>query len=184
MSAGFALTIEDAESVQQRIASARQARPTDDYAPGFFSEHEYETLSILVDLIIPRDERSGSATDAGVPEFIDFTVTDRPYMQIPIRGGLAWIDVQCRKRFGKPFAECEAAQQTALLDDIAWPDRAAPEMSHGVEFFSQLRDLTASGFFSSEIGVEDLQYIGNTFVAEWTGAPQEVLDRLGVSYDD
>ena len=94
------------------------------------------------------------------------------------------MDVQCRKRFDKPFIECTEAEQTALLDDIAYPDIAADELSQGVAFFTSFRDLTASGFWSSKVGVDDLQYIGNTFVAEWQGCPQEILDKLGVSYDD
>ena len=139
---------------------------------------------MLVDLIIPADDRSGSATDAGVPAFMDFMMTDRPSMQLPMRGGLAWLDAQCHKRFKSTFIGCTDAQRTELLDQIAYPDMAPPELSQGVAFFNSFRDLTASGFWSSKMGVEDLQYIGNTVVHEWKGAPQEVLDHLGVSYDD
>jgi len=154
------------------------------YAPVFFTAHEYETVKTLADLILPADERSVSATEAGVPDFIDFMVSDNPDMQTPMRGGLSWIDMQSRKRFGVFFYEAAEAQQKALLDDIAYPEVAAPEMSHGVAFFNSFRDLTASGFWSSQVGVEDLQYMGNTFVHEWTGCPPEALRKLGVSYDD
>ena len=100
-----------------------------------------------------------------------------------MRGGLAWLDTECRKRFDKAFLECTEAQRLEVVDDIAWPKKAKPEMSHGVRFFSTLRDLVAAGFFSSKIGVADLRYMGNVPVGEWTGAPPEVLQKLGVSYE-
>jgi hypothetical protein len=154
------------------------------FAPDFFTEHEYRTVSILADLILPADDRSGSATDAGVPAFMDFMMIDRPDMQLPMRGGLAWIDHECTRRYGKTFADCDESQRKGLLDDIAWPERAEPSLSHGVRFFNSFRDLTASGFWSSKIGVEDLRYLGNTVVPEWQGCPEEALQRLGVSYDE
>jgi hypothetical protein len=135
-------------------------------------------------MIIPPDDRSGGAVEVGVPAFMDFMMIDRPFMQTPMRGGLAWLDYQCTKQFEKRFVDCTEAQRTTMLDQIAYPEMAEPDMEHGVEFFNGFRDLTASGFWSSKVGVEDLQYIGNTFVHEWTGAPQEELDRLGLSYDD
>lgn len=180
--AGFSWTQEDVEQARDDLTQA--VRNGAEFAPAFFTEHEFNTVSLLVDLIIPADERSGSATDAGVPEFMDFMMTDRPNMQLPMRGGLAWLDVQCRKRFGATFVECTDPQQREMLDVIAYPDIAPPEMSQGVAFFNSFRDLTASGFWSSKMGVEDLRYIGNTVVPEWEGCPENVLDHLGVSYDD
>lgn len=165
-----------------RVAE-RAARRPGRYDPEFFTPHEWRTLRVLVDLIIPRDERSGSATDAGVPEFMDFTLVDRPGMQNRMRGGLGWLDAESRRRFGSAFADLGITRQTAILDDIAWPARARPEMSHGVAFFTWVRDFTASGFFSSRTGVQDLGYAGNRFVQEWVGCPEEALRRLGVSYD-
>jgi hypothetical protein len=99
-----------------------------------------------------------------------------------MRGGLAWLDNESRRRFGKDFITATAANRSALLDDIAWPDRAAPELSQGVAFFNRFRDLTASGFFSSKMGVQDLRYMGNTVVPVWKGCPDEALAKLGVSY--
>lgn len=153
------------------------------YALRFFTEAEMKTVRLLADLILPADERSGSASDARVPEFIDFTAWDRKELQVPLRGGLAWMDYQCVKRFGSPFVACSDADRTALLDDIAWPETAKPEFSQGVEFFSLFRDMTASGFFSSRMGVHDLGYQGNTAVATWQGCPTEALDHLGTSYE-
>ena len=103
--------------------------------------------------------------------------------QTAMRGGLAWLDTECRERFAKNFIDCSETERGALLDEIAWPDRARPDRSHGVRFFTSFRNLTASGFWSSEVGVADLQYIGNTSLPEWNGCSTEQLDRLGVSYD-
>ncbi|HEY3278996.1 MAG TPA: gluconate 2-dehydrogenase subunit 3 family protein [Gemmatimonadales bacterium] len=153
------------------------------FAPTFFTAHEYETVRILVDVIIPKDERSGSATDAGVPEYMDFLMSDGSDGQrIAMRGGLAWLDIQTRRRFKKAFKECVEQERATILDSIAWPARAAPDMSQGVAFFNSFRDLTAAGFFSSRMGVEDLRYQGNTVVTEWKGCPPEALSKLGVRY--
>jgi hypothetical protein len=175
------------EAEQAAIASRNALRAAviavQTYEPKFFNAHEWQTVRVLADLIIPADDRSGSATDAGVPEFIDFIMIDRAEMQTAIRGGLAWLDGQCRVRFSKAFVECTEAQRGELLNDIAWPARAASEHSHGVAFFNRFRDLVATGFWSSRVGVEDLGYIGNTYVTEWNGCPPEALRKLGVSYD-
>ena len=152
------------------------------FAPKFFTPAEFRTVGILADAIIPRDERSGSATDAGVPEFMDFIMTDRPNNQKWMRSGLAWIDAQSTTRFGKPFADASVAQREQILNDIAWPARAPAAMADGVSFFNRFRDLTSSGFWSSRIGVKDLRYIGNTFNPNWNGCPPEALAKLGVTY--
>jgi gluconate 2-dehydrogenase gamma chain len=150
--------------------------------PKFFNSHEWQTVRLLVDYLIPQDERSVGALTAGVPYFLDFMMLDRPQLQTPMRGGLHWLDTLCVERHRARFLDCTPAQHIAILDAIAWPRRARPEMSQGVAFFSQLRDLTATGFWSSPQGIADLQYMGNTAVAEWTGCPQAALDKLGVSY--
>jgi len=172
------------QTVVRGVQAARRARESGSpYTPVFFTAHEYQTVVVLVDLIIPRDERSGSATDAAVPEFIDYIVGDQREMQTPIRGGLGWLDIECQERFGQRFLGAGDAQRRAVLDDIAWPKKARPEMSQGVAFFNHFRDLTASGFFSSRMGVADLQYLGNVVVPEWKGCPPAALAKLGVSYD-
>ncbi len=169
-------------SPAQRERAAREtARALDQgaYQARFFTPSEWRTVRQLADLIIPRDMRSGSASDAGVPEFVDFVMTEWPDHQVPVRGGLAWLDRECRARHGKAFADLAAAEQTALLDQIAYPARTRPEMAAGVAFFNRFRDLVCSGFYSSREGVKDLGYQGNTFVAEWTGCPAEVVGRVG-----
>jgi hypothetical protein len=167
------------EARQTRSATAATGQP---YAPRFFTAAEYQLIVALADLIIPRDARSGSASEAGAPEFIDVIVAEQPARQTAMRGGLAWLDAECERRFEKRFMACTDAQRRQVLDDIAWPARARPEMRHGVVFFNTLRDLVTAGFWSSRIGVEDLGYMGNR-VSMWDGAPPEVLQKLGVSYD-
>lgn len=152
------------------------------FAPKFFTPTEFRTVGILADIITPRDERSGSATDAGVPEFMDFIMMDRPNNQKWMRPGLAWIDAQSTTRFGKAFAAASASQREQILNDIAWPARAPATMTAGVNFFNGFRDLTSSGFWSSKMGVADLRYIGNTFNPNWNGCPPEALAKLGVTY--
>jgi gluconate 2-dehydrogenase gamma chain len=166
-----------------RYAREVLADRTQAYTPQFFTAHEWDTVRLLADLVIPKDDRSGAATDAGVPEFMDFIVIAYPDHQGWMRGGLAWLDNECLDRFGTRFLDCTAAQRTQLLDLIAWPDKAPQALHHGVAFFDRFRDFTASGFWSSEMGVADIQYIGNTFVTEWQGCPPEQLKKLGVKYD-
>jgi hypothetical protein len=153
------------------------------YQPKFFTPSEWSTVRVLADLVIPADERSGGATDAGVPEFMDFMMLERQDEQLWMRGGLAWLDAESERRFGRRFIEVSDPQRRSLLDDIAWPARAEPRLSQGVAFFTAFRDLTASGFWSSKIGVADLEYQGNTVVPEWSGCPPEALAKLGVTYE-
>jgi len=177
------LTWTDAEAAQAaQAAKSTQAakRAGTAYKPKFFNAHEWATINVLVDIIIPKDERSGSATEAGVPVFMDFLLDDQPNRQTAMRGGLAWIDLECQDRYDKRFLECTADERAAVLDDIAWPQKAKPEFAHGVAFFNSFRDLTASGFWSSKMGVEDLQYMGNVMVAEWKGCPPDALKKLGL----
>jgi hypothetical protein len=161
-------------------AAAQVRQAAQPFTPSFFTGHEYATIRILVDLIIPRDDRSGSATDAGVPEFMDFMMIDQPRRQITMRGGLAIIDRLSEERFNRRFVDIAGGQQRALLDEIAYTTNDDPAVAHAIAFFSSFRDLTASGFWTTKMGIEDLQYQGNRFVSEWTGCPDAVLRKLGV----
>jgi hypothetical protein len=151
----------------------------------FFTAAEWRTVSVLADDVIPRDARSGSATDAGVPAFIDFHLSvpetsesDRNAM----RGGLAWLNTESRKRFKKNYASLSTPQRHQILDDIAWPEKAKPEFSHGTAFFSRFRSFVGSGFFSSAMGWKDLRYEGNVFNPDWQGCPEPAMRKLGVSF--
>ena len=152
-------------------------------AEKFFDEHEMKTISILTDIIIPKDETSGSATEAGVPAFIEFISKDMPHYQTPLRGGLKWLDIQCMKRYNADFASCTPDKQIEIVDEIAFPEKAKPEMQQGVAFFNTMRDLTACGFFTSKIGIADLGYAGNK-PNQWDGVPEDVLAQYGLKYDE
>lgn len=145
----------------------------------FFNEHEFATIGILADIIIPKDDKSGSATDAKVPDFIEFIVKDMPGHQTPMRGGLKWLDVQCLNRYGKTFKDASQAQQIEMVDEIAYPQKAKPEMQRGVTFFNLMRNLTASGFYTTEIGIKDIGYMGNQ-PNRWEGVPADVLKQYGM----
>ena len=149
----------------------------------FFDEHEMRTISVLADIIIPKDDVSGSATDAGVPAFIEFIAKDMKHHQVPLRGGIKWLDIQCMKNYSNSFVDCTPAQQIEMVDQIAFPEKAKPEMAQGVAFFNRMRDLTACGFFTSQIGIKDLGYMGNV-PNQWDGVPQDVLDQYGLKYDE
>lgn len=152
-------------------------------AETFFTPQELKTVTLLCDIIIPADAKSGSASQAGVPAFIEFMMKDQPNNQTPMRGGLNWLDNQCRKRFGKPFAEITPAQRIEMVDMIAYPKEAKPEMGPGVAFFTMMRNYTATGFFTSKMGIADLGYKGNV-PNQWDGVPAEVLKQYNLSYGE
>jgi Gluconate 2-dehydrogenase subunit 3 len=185
VAAAMAWTPAEAEQAHEHAAQARAAAPgtAGAYKRKFFTAHEYATVGVLVDLIIPRDDRSGSATEAGVPEFMDFMMVDQPRRQVAMRGGLALIDRLSEDRAGKRFVACTDAERRAVLDEIAYTSNPDPSLSHAIAFFSSFRDLTATGFFTSKTGVADLKYQGNVFLDEWSGCPDAALKRLGVTYD-
>ena len=157
------------------------------YAPKFFNAHEWKTVRMLSDIIIPRDERSGSATDAKAPEFIDFMLMDKETSEaskVSMRGGLAWLDLEMISRGGKDFISSTDAQRKAVLDDIAYPKKASAAMRRGSQWFDRFRNNVGSAFFSSQMGWKDLQYIGNVFNPGWNGCPPEATKKLGVSYEE
>ena len=181
----FSFACNDLEIGQTRQQLAADATvPGADYERRFFTDHEHQTVTMLADMIIPADERSGSASDAGVPAFMDFVMSDdllwgMEERQTAMRGGLAWLDHTCIERYDdRLFIECSETQRRELLDQMAYPEQAPPDMAAGVDFFNSFRDLTASGFFSSKTGVDDLGYIGNQPHA-WDGCPPNVLQHIG-----
>ncbi len=161
----------------------------------FFTPHEMATITILGDIIIPKDEISGSASDAKVPDFIEFIVKDMPEHQTPMRGGLRWLDMQCLTRFEKAFTDCSHEQQMQIVDDIAYPvtkdakgnitskRKIKPGYEQGIAFFSLIRNLTASGFYTTEMGGKDVGYIGNV-PNQWNGVPADVLKQYNMAYTE
>lgn len=182
-------TEEDLETSKKIIADGSYGRTEKEslrdeklHGETFFTEAERKSVEVLSDIIIPADDISGSATEAGVPDFIEFMMKDIPSMQVPTRGGLMWLDNQCRQRYGSIFVDCSSSEQQELIDEIAYPDEAKPDMQYGVRFFNRMRDLTSTGFFTTQMGIEDLDYQGNRTTL-WDGVPDEVLEKYGLSYD-
>lgn len=151
--------------------------------PDVFTAAEMATITVLADIIIPRDKISGSASDADVPAFIAYIAKDMPQHEVPLKGGLRWLDMQCLKKYEQPFTKCNNSQQIEMVDAIAYPDTAAPEMAQGVAFFNLMRNLTATGFYTTKIGVEDIGYKGNS-PNQWNGVPDDVLKQYNMAYTE
>ena len=146
----------------------------------FFTEHEMAIITILADIIIPKDEVSGSASEAKVPEFI---VKDMPDHQTPMRGGLRWLEIYTFKKFNKSFKDCSPEQRISIVDEIAYPKKAKKEVAQGVAFFNKMRDLTVTGFYTTKMGGEDLGYVGNR-PNQWNGVPDDVLKQYNIAYTE
>ncbi len=149
----------------------------------FFAPHELATITVLANLIMPPS-RHGGIEEAEVPEFIEFIAKDVPTYQVPIRGGLAWLNHTSQQLFAEEFIELEEVQQKEILDEIAFydPDMPSSKRPQPVNFFSLMRGLVCTGYFTSAVGIADLGYKGNQ-ANIWDGVPQEVLDKHGVAYD-
>ncbi len=173
----------DGINVEDRMAEEKAYLEKLSKEAKFFSTHEMSTITILADIIVPKDAVSGSASDAKVPEFLEFIVKDMPSHQTPMRGGLRWLDMQCFKQFEKSFVDCTEQQRIQMIDQIAYPEKAKPEMAQGVAFFNLMRDLTLTGFYTSEIGVKDLDYRGNV-PNKWNGVPEDVLQQYKMAYSE
>jgi gluconate 2-dehydrogenase gamma chain len=167
------IPLEAAEYAHRMVRAEKAAAENAVYAPKFFSAHFYKTLQSLCQTIIPPDEQAKGAIEAGAPEFIDLITSENKEYQVSLGGGLMWLDNTCIDRYGSAYLDCTPQQQTEILDLIAYRKNTKkdPSLGQGVEFFGFLRKLTADGFFTSEIGIEYLGYIGNTFVKDFPGCP-------------
>jgi gluconate 2-dehydrogenase gamma chain len=148
-------------------------------ADTFFTPSELKLLTSLVDIIIPQEGNTPSASKVGVPAFIEFMAKDKPELQTPLRGGLRWMDHEANKRFGYDFINLSYNDQIKIIDDIAYPDDIPAGMSQGVAFFTNLRGLTLTGFYTTQVGFDDLGYVGNR-PNQWEGVPQDVLTKYGI----
>jgi Gluconate 2-dehydrogenase subunit 3 len=167
------IPLEAAEYAHRMIKAEKAAADNQIYTPKFFSPHAYKTLQSLCNTIIPPDNEAKGAVEAGAPEFIDLLTSENKEYQLSLGGGLMWLDNTCTDRYGKTYLDCTGEQQKEILDLIAYRKNAGkdPSLGQGIEFFSFLRKLTADGFFTSEIGIEYLGYVGNTFLQEFPGCP-------------
>jgi gluconate 2-dehydrogenase gamma chain len=168
------IPLEAAELAHQMVHKEKQAAPAGKYTPKYFTAKQYEMISSLCDTIIPKDEKSGGALEAGAPEFIDLLTSENEDYQLALGGGLMWLDTRCVDQYGKVFVECAPEQRKELLDLIAYRKNAKKDagLSQGVAFFAFVRKMTCDGYYTSKIGIADLQYIGNVTRSEWPGCPQ------------
>jgi len=166
------IPLEAADMAHQMVHKEKQG-PAGKYTPKYFAAKQYEMISSLCDTIIPKDEKSGGALEAGAPEFIDLLTSENEDYQLALGGGLMWLDTHCVDEYGKVFMECTPEQRKELLDLIAFRKNAKKDsgLSHGVAFFAFLRKMTCDGYYTSKIGIADLQYIGNVTRSEWPGCP-------------
>jgi len=167
--------------IERAIHNTQHATHNASFEPRFFNASELAVVTVLGDMVIPKDEKSGAASDAKVPEYMDFICAEYHSTGDWMRSGLNWLDGVSVGRYQKGFADLTDDQRAAIVNDIAWPARARPENAAGARFFNRFRDLTASGFWSSQMGVKDLGYMGNTFVREWTGCPPQAEAHIGVN---
>jgi len=167
------IPLEAAEYAHHMVAAEKAAAPTGAYTPKFFQARQYKTLQALCQTIIPSDADSGGAMEAGAPEFIDLLTSENPKYQLKLGGGIMWLDAECSDRYGKTYLDCAPEQQKEVLDLIAYRKNAEKDtsLSPGVEFFALLREMTADGFFTSQIGIKYLGYIGNTYLLSFNGCP-------------
>jgi gluconate 2-dehydrogenase gamma chain len=167
------IPLEAAELAHQMVRKEKAAAPAGKYTPKYFTPKQYETIVSLCDTIIPKDEKSGGAVEAGAPEFIDLLTSENEEIQLALGGGLMWLDTHCIDQYGKAFMECAPEQKKEILDLIAYRKNAKKDhsLSQGVAFFAFLREMTCDGYYTSKIGIEDLQYIGNVTRSEWPGCP-------------
>lgn len=167
------ISLQAAEHVHALVREERAKAPAAGYTPKFFPADQYRTLRVLCQTIIPADEQAGGAIEAGAPEFIDLLTSENPDYQLTLGDGIAWLDSTCGDRYGKAFLDCSATQQKQTLDLIAYRENGRKDaaLGPGVKFFAFLRDLTTDGYFTSEIGIKYLAYMGNTYLAEFPGCP-------------
>jgi hypothetical protein len=147
----------------------------------FFDKNEMQLITRLANMILPPHE-NGSIEEAEVPGFIEFIAKDIPSLQEPLKKGLKWLEQESKKQFGNPFADCSETHQKSILDSIAYEIADLKEQPASIRFFSLMRDLVVTGYFTSAVGLKDLGYLGNT-PNVWDGVPDEVLKEHDVAYD-
>lgn len=148
----------------------------------FFNEHELLTIAVLCDIILPKSDNYASATEADTEAFIAFIAKDIEAHQVPLRGGLMWLDSFSNKSFNKEFIACSEEEQFHICDQIAYPEKTKPELIQGEAFFTRMRNLTLTGYYTSKIGMKELGYKGNT-PNVWDGVPDHILKKHGFEYE-
>lgn len=167
------------------LAAAHVADLTAPQAAKFFNAQEWKTILVLVDDVFPKDEMGGSATEAKVPEFMDYVLNQgNENNRTNMRTGLTWLDQESRKRFTKGYADCTPADRHRILDDIAFPAKAPEEFRANAAWFSSVRNLCAGGYFSSRVGYKAIGFMGGVAMPNWKGSSPEIMKKLSLSYDE
>lgn len=177
------VSVEAAQHVHQAVAAEKMPAQTP-YKPKRFTAAEYKTLQRLAELIIPADEKSKGALAAGAPEFIDFLASHSPELAAIYMGGIAWLDHQMNKRYSATFVSATQQQQIAMLDLIAFQKNESPELNPGIAFFTWVRNMTVDAFYTSKVGMDDLGYLGNGAMSEFSvpvAAIQYAVKRSGLT---
>ena len=176
------VSAQDAQHVHHAVAADLASG---NYQPKAFTPHEYATLRRLAELIVPPDEHSKGALDAGAPEFIDLLCSNNDELSAIFTGGMGWLDEQMSKRYQAAFLDAHPEQQTAMLDLIAYRKNAAehPELGPGIRFFDWARNLVVDAYYTSKIGMDDIGFMGNGAMAQFSvpdEAIQYALKRSGL----
>ncbi len=169
-----AISAEAAQHVHH-AAAAEKAAAKGVYKPKAFNAHEYQTLTRLADLIIPADEKSKGALDSGATEFIDLLAANNAELAAIYTGGLAWLDAQMKKRHNAAFLDARPDQQTAMLDLIAFRKNQSPELGPGIHFFTWVRNMVVDAYYTSQVGMDALGFMGNAALSEFK-VPQQAID--------
>lgn len=150
--------------------------------PRKLSAAELVTLTALCDTIIPADAKSPAASTVGVSAWINEYVSHDSQQNalVRLRGGLAWLNLESTKRFGKPFRQASQAEREQICDDICYLPNAKPEFRSAARFFDQVRDLSAVGFFTTPEGMRDIGYIGNVPMLKFPEVSAELRQKLGL----
>ena len=164
-----------AQHVHREVADAKSLSGGPDYQPQSLTKHEFETLQKLSDIIVPADEHSKGAREAGAAEYIDLMCGRSPELAQIFTGGLAWLDVDMNRRFSAAFLDAKPEQQTALLDIIAYRKNESPETAPGIYFFTWARNMVVDAYYTSPAGIADLGFMGNTVLSGFS-VPQEAIE--------
>lgn len=162
--------------------AAELQHDADLFAENYFREHELLTIAVLCDIILPSDHPNGGALDAGLPDFVEFMVKDRENFKLPIRGGISWLDSYAIDQFDANFIRISEQQRLNICDSIAYSDVTDEELQPGINFFTLMRNLTMTGYYTTELGFRDLGYQGNT-PNIWDGVSDQVLAKHGMRYE-
>jgi gluconate 2-dehydrogenase gamma chain len=164
-----------AQHVHSAVMDVKSLDGGANYQPKYLNKHEFATMRRLSDIIIPADQHSKGAIDAGAAEYIDFLCSRSQEFADIFTGGMGWLDEAMRMRYGSTFLDAKPEQQTAMLDLIAYRKNESAELGPGILFFRWARNVVVDAYYTSPVGIADLGYMGNTAVSQFS-VPQSALE--------